>query len=264
MSFPFCVIGNSHVAALKLAFSNRPLKLQKGATLTFFSAQNRIMTHIEREGTNLVAGSDELAEKLRYTSGGKDTIALKTYDAFVLVGSGFGIDVLRLGQDCGTITPGEGEHVLSRACLSASVEAYMEKTMALRLAAMIREVTDVPIVLVGAPFVSARLLLDEPYCNQPWLKSTHFLEPFVAICRAAGERVAKRTGCEIVWQPQETFTLPGFTDESFNRNPVRFQMHSTAAPDFDAKHGNEDYGALILSAILSKLNTISGGRVLAA
>jgi hypothetical protein len=260
-----CLIGNSHVAALKLAFSNHPPKVQDGLTLTFFSAQNRLMNFIRRRNRTLYSSDDDLTEKLQYTSGGKETIDLKTYDAFVLVGSGFGIDVLRLGEECGTIVPGEGEHLLSRACLSAAVEAYMDQTMALRLAAMIRAVRKLPpILLVGAPFVSERLLQDEPYRDQPWLKDPAFLEPFVASCRAAGERVAKRAGCEIVWQAEGTYTLPGFTSETFNRNPVRFQMNNSGAPEFDARHGNEDYGALMLSALLSKLNTLSSGRVLAA
>jgi len=262
--FSVCMIGNSHVAALKLAWSNRAPQVKDGFALTFFSAQNRLMNRIARDGARLVAGSEELAEKLRYTSGGKDTIELRSYDAFVLVGSSFGVDVLRLSEECGTIAPGEGEHLLSQACLSAAVEAYMDKSTALQLVRMIRDVTGAPIVLVGAPFVSERELMDPPFSERPWLRDRAFLEPFVASCRAAGERVAGRTGCEIVWQAQGTYTLPGFTSEVFNKNPIRFTMRSAAAPEFDAKHGNEDYGALMLSAILSKLDAVSGGRVLPA
>jgi hypothetical protein len=261
--FSVCLIGNSHVAALKLAWSNHPPSLQDGFAITFFSAQNHLMTAIERKGNALISGNESLAEKLRYTSGGLDRIEVRDYDAFVLVGSGFGIDVLRLGEECGTLAPGEGEHVLSQACLSASVEAYLGKSMALKLAAMIRAVTDAPIVLVGAPFVSERLLQDEPQSTQPWLKDPAFLERFVASCRAAGERVARRAGCEIVWQAESTYTLPGFTSETFNRNPARFSMRGFRTPEFDAKHGNEDYGVLMLGKILERLDGISGGHVMA-
>lgn len=263
MSFRICIIGNSHVAALKLAWSNRPPKLQDGVALTFFSAQNKMMVRIRPQGSKLVSGSEELAEKLRYTSGGQDTIRLKDYDAFVLAGSGFGIDVPRLSQDYGTIWPGQGENLMSRTCFGAAMEIHMDGTMALQLARMIRDVTDAPIVLVGAPFVSERELLDPPYSEQPWFKDMAFLEPFVATCRAAGERVAKRAGLEIVWQAEETYRLLGFTCADFNRNPVRFQMNRPNTPEFDSKHGNEDYGEIMLLRILAKLDALSGGRVLA-
>ena len=264
MGFSVCMIGNSHVAALKLAWSNRPPEIKDGTTITFFSAQNRLMSRIERKGAKLVSGSEELAEKLRYTSGGQDSIKLKEYDAFVLVGSGFGIDIPRLTEECGTIAPAGGEKLMSQSMLSATVEAHMEKSMSLQLSRTIREVTDVPIVLVGAPFVSERELLEPPLSGQPWLKDKAFLVPYVEACRAAGERVAKRAGFSIVWQAEETYALPGFTSETFNRNPVRFQMRGPNTPEFDAKHGNEDYGVLMLGRILERLDTLSGGRVLAA
>jgi hypothetical protein len=91
-----------------------------------------------------------------------------------------------------------------------------------------------------------------------------FLRAFVGSCRAAGERVAKRAGCEIVWQADGTYTLPGFTSEVFNRNPARFSMRGFRTPEFDAKHGNEDYGVLMLGKILDHLDGRSGGRVLGA
>ncbi len=263
MSFSLCVVGNSHVAAFKLAWDQRRPRLRDGVEATFFSAPNRLMKDMKREGKSLVAYRDELVEKLRYTSGGLDRIDIDRYDAFLVVGAGFGVDVPRLIQECGVTVPWrfEGAHPLcSHRLLETLIDTYLEDSMAVRLIGHIQRFSNAPILIAGAPFVSERVAEDEA---QPWLRDGEFVEAFVGCARRAAEAVAARHKTEIVWQRPETVVRPGFMDVTFNNAPVRFQMRSKGPP-FDAKHGNLDYGAMMLADTLTRLDQLTGGRLLAA
>lgn len=264
MSFSLCVVGNSHVAAFKLAWDQRRPRLRDDVEATFFSAPNRLMKFMKREGRSLVADDGELAEKLRYTSGGLDRIDFDRYDAFLVVGAGFGIDVPRLIQECGVTVPWRFEDdsrpLCSHRLLETLIDAYLDDSMAVRLIGHIQRFSDAPILMAGAPFVSERVAEDEA---QPWLKDGVFVEAFVDCARRAAEAVAARHKTEIVWQRPETVVRPGFMDVTFNNAPVRFQMRSKG-PSFDVKHGNLDYGAMMLADTLTRLDRLTGGRLLAA
>jgi hypothetical protein len=262
VTFSLCVVGNSHVAAFKQAWDKRRPALRDGVEATFFSAQNRLMKDMVPKGKSLVAAGDLLAEKLRYTSGGLDRIDIDRYDAFLVVGAGFGIDVPRLIEDCGVTTPWRFDAMgppLSHRCLQAVIEAYNEDSMAVRLIEAVQRVSDAPVLVAGAPYVSERVAQDE---DQPWLKDNGFVEAFVDCARRAAEATAARHKVEIVWQRPETIARTGFMNETFNTTPARFEMR-TKAPPFDVKHGNLDYGAMMLADALARLDQLTGGRLLA-
>ncbi|HWA91339.1 MAG TPA: hypothetical protein VG889_14985 [Rhizomicrobium sp.] len=269
MSKPYsvCLIGNSHVAALKMAWSKRAPKLADGFSLRFFSAQNYMMAHIALKGRMLVPGRADLAEKLRFTSDGLDRIELDDYDAFVIVGSGFGIDVPKLrgvGGAPSHLGFARIDNLVSEACFDAVLEATFAGTHAISLIDMIRQVTQAPIVLVGAPFMSERLLEDDEIKDDLHMKDRAALGPYIARARAIAERVAAARGADVIWQDESTVAMPGFTRHTFNRGAVRFNLRDGAMPEFDDKHGNEDYGHLVMTKVVARLDELSGGRVLAA
>lgn len=268
MTYSICLIGNSHIAALKQAWTNRAPTVASGLTPTFFSAQNRLMAQLTREGRSLVTQGGEFAQKLAYTSGGKDRIDVDDYDAFVLVGSGFGVEVpkfLELGGTADFLKWGPVSPLLSRACFEAATEAALNDCLLINVLGMIRAISRTqPILIACAPYLSERVLTEPPLDEDARLRDPEFLAPLVAMCRAAAERVAARHGSEIVWQNEITVAMPGFTKLEYGLNPARFSMKGFKTPEFDARHGNEDYGILMLSAVLERLDKISGGRVLPA
>lgn len=259
--FSVCVIGNSHVAALKLAWTKRALKVCDGLGLTFFSAQNHMLSGIRLKGRALVPVREELAEKLRFTSDGLGRIDLDRYDAFVVVASGFGIDVPKILRRCGTVAHrrfAPVETLVSAACFDAVLEQTVAESCAIMLIDMIRRVSRAPVVLVAAPFMSERLVEDELEFRTD---DPAPLGAFVEHAKKIAERVAAARQCEPIWQDESTVALPGFTRKAFNRNPVRFTMRTNWMPAFDDKHGNEDYGHLAMTRILDRLDEMSGGRV---
>jgi hypothetical protein len=266
MAFSICFIGNSHVAAIKQAWTNRAPRLSDGCSLTFFSAQNRLMTHLEREGRALVPQTDALAEKLRYTSDGIERIEVDDYDIFVLTGSGFGVDlerILELGGTFSYLPWGPVEPLMSQNCFDSVIAAALRDSLLIGLLGKIRAIAHKPVLIVAAPYLSERVLAGEKLSGNARFHDPQFLGPLVARCRASAESVAAESGCEIVWQNEETVAMPGFTKAEFGLNPVRFAMHGQRSPPVDRMHGNEDYGFLVLMAVLRRLDELSGGRVLA-
>ncbi|HWA91340.1 MAG TPA: hypothetical protein VG889_14990 [Rhizomicrobium sp.] len=267
MAYAVCMIGNSHVAALKMAWDNRDLGAAGGVGVTFFSAQTNLLEHLTLEKGVLVPGSDAAREKLSFTSGTDGRIAIASFDALVMVGSCFGVNLLRFYRECPTwerrrFVPDAG--IVSAACLDAFVAQDMEESIAVRLIETIRKVKAMPVLLVGAPYVSARALDEPEWKDEACLRDEDFLARTAARCRASADRVAARHGCETVWQDDSTVGPPGFTKLEFGRNPARFNMRGFGLPEFDMRHGNEDYGALMMREILTRLDANSGGRVLAS
>jgi hypothetical protein len=263
--FRVCVIGNSHIAAVKQAWDNRAPKVSSDLATTFFSAQVRLMEHLVLDGRVLVPTQDELAAKLRYTSGGTSVIDIDAYDAFVLIGSGFGVDLLKFREIGGTaahLAYGPVEPLMSERCYDAVMAAVLRDSMAIRLIRTIRAIEDKPALIVAAPYLSERLL-EEDLKDDLRFHDPLFMERYVPRCRAVCEAVAAELGSEVVWQDEETVAMPGFTKIAYGLNPIRFAMRGQKPRDFDRRHGNEDYGHLVLLRMLAQLDRVTGGRVLA-
>lgn len=263
--FHVCIIGNSHIAAVKQAWDNRAPRVSADLATTFFSAQVRLMEHLVLEGRVLVPTQDELAAKLHYTSGGTNVIDIDAYDAFVMIGSGFGVDPLKFREIGGTaahLPYGPVEPLLSERCYEAAMAEIQRDSMTIRLIKTIRGVADKPALIVAAPYLSERVL-EEDFKDDRRFHDRGFLERYIPRCRAACEAVAGELDAEVVWQDEETVAMPGFTKLVYGLNPIRFAMKGQKPRDFDRRHGNEDYGYLVLMRMLAQLDRVTGGRVLA-
>lgn len=265
MAFSLCFIGNSHLAAVKQAWTNRNPDVAPGVSVTFFSAGTHLLPQLRLEDGAWVCASEPLREKIVYTSDGLDRIEFARYDAFALFGTGFGLDLAKLLADCDLPT-GAGRDMeatpVSRACLAAVIETNLESALAIRMIDTIRSVCDKPIMLCAAPYLSQRVLEEEGLSGQARLRDRALQAFAVSAAKEAGIKIAGRHGIEIVWQDESTMEPAGFTKKEFGINPVRFAMRGFSVPPTDRKHGNEDYGYLSLMAALAGLQQLSGGRVL--
>jgi len=82
-----CIIGNSHVAALKLAWENHfDKRCKKDNDITFFASRGKSLRSLKLENNKLIPDSEHLKKNLRATSGGKSFIDLASYDVFLLYG----------------------------------------------------------------------------------------------------------------------------------------------------------------------------------
>ncbi len=263
-NYSICIIGNSHIAALKQAWTNRKPPVARDSAVTFFAAGTHLLPHLKVEGRVLVSRNADLAEKLIYTSGGLDRIAVDRYDIFVLVGMGFGIDIPRLCSQVGMaehLKWGPIEQVLSRAAFDSMMEASFENSASIALLDKIRSISAAPTFIYAAPYRSEKVLEETEYCGQPRLRDPVYLESVVTRCQDIAGRVAACHGVDVLWQNPSTVSVPGFMKIAFGMQPLRFTMKGFGLPEYDGKHGNEEYGFIALMDILHRVNALSGGRV---
>jgi hypothetical protein len=259
------MIGNSHVAALKTAWNNSRPKLHAGFSLSFFAVQKAMFRHIALQDRVLVPEHDDVAAQLQARSDGLDRVEIDRYDAIVMVGSGFGIDLPDMRSLCGTLDQQrfmQVDHLVSQACFDAALEQSLEESPAIALIDRIRTVSEMPILMVPTPYFSERLLQSDEGRAQFPLTDRAALARCVARARASAERVAASHGCEVLWQDESTVAAPGFTRLAFNHGALVFNLPG-ARKGYDDRHGNEDFGRLAMSQVLGRLDAISRGRVLA-
>lgn len=261
--YSVCIIGNSHVNAISQAWANRNPRVSDGVSLTFFAAATNQLQHLTLYRRMLATRDQELRDRF-LDSAGEQRIEIERFDAFVLVGMTFGIDVLKLCETMGILEraqPGRAEQAISRACLAAVIRGSFETSLALDVARMIRTVSKAPVLILAAPFRPEHCLEDPEYRDQPCLRDPDLLEGIVRQAKAAAAPAVKAVRCEALWQPESTVSLPGFTKYSLSR-------HSTAGGrkviEQDRRHGNEEFGEIVLAAILRRLDELSHGRVLPA
>ena len=88
-----CVIGNSHVAAIKSAWDEISCA-HLSHELHFFAAPRSDLRDLELVGSYLAPKTEELAKNLTYTSGGKAKIELDIFDTFLICGLGLKIPLI--------------------------------------------------------------------------------------------------------------------------------------------------------------------------
>ena len=265
-AYSVCVLGSSHTAALKQAWTNRPQATRDGFAMTFFAARGLQLNHLVCRDGVLVPKKPELRETIMYTSGGEDRVEIGKYDAFVLVALGFNIDVTELGSQGGIVEHlkwGPVEPLLSHSLFEEVTRTALEASLAMKMAKTIRAFSDRPILVCPRPFPSETVLGDEPHSGDAKLHDAAFLETILTLGKSAAVEVAKKHGCEVIWQDESTTRLPGFTRAEFSQSPSLLFRGQGGRRSDPGGHMNEDYGAGVLTAALHRLDETSGGRVLA-
>ncbi len=235
--------------------------------MTFFAAPALMLQNLDRQGSALVPPKKELEDMMVYTSGGKNRVELDQYDAFILVALGFKIAVTELcASEYGVaeyLQWGPVAHLLSHACFAAMLNASLEQSASMDLADKIRAVSDRPIVLCPRPFPSEIALNAPPLRDDPRFRDRAFLESVVTQARSAGATVSARHGAEVVWQDSSTVSIPGFTKAEFGVGAISLKTAKENDRREDGRHMNANYGLLMLTAVLRRLDDLSAGRILA-
>lgn len=136
-----CVIGNSHVGALRRGWD--ALKAERDDVQpVFFASPGRSLAGLQRQGTRLVPALPGVARYLALTSGGLSEIELGEFDAFVLVGMAF------------LMPRPDRRHTL--AVIRATCEDAWTTSISASLVALIRASSGVPLLVAHNPLPSAR------------------------------------------------------------------------------------------------------------
>jgi hypothetical protein len=234
-----CVIGDSSVAALKVAWDAIGAEMPDVA-LTFFAAPGKTIAGLVVDGGTLAAGSDVLREHLIAKSGGADRIDPAGFDAYVLSGMALNaFPIARVRADF----PGQD---MTAGVVVAAASARVADTIHGQTVQKLRACTKSPFVMLPRPF---RVI--DPQ-KDFWKKlartnnGSHIGQLFESGCA----RFAAQRNGRFVPQPRETVGKTGVdTRPRFARGVARF---FDGAGD-DLTHMNGDYGAVVLRAALAAL-----------
>ncbi|WP_027967616.1 hypothetical protein [Halomonas halocynthiae] len=225
-----CVIGSSHVAALKAAWDNEAAAWP--VRMTFFAAPGGIASKVKSSEGIICSTDNRLKEFWKKTSGGEEKVNLRRYDALVIVGLQFSFPLLRAG--------------LSRQVREVLISDVFCFSKTFSFISMVRKSFSGPIVVCPRPLY--------PEGSKAATRED-LVESFDDTLEALEE---EGSGLQILFTPPPLKALS--TDRRFTRPEYLSGAPSlkggefNADKDFDREaHANEAYGSLVLREIFEKL-----------
>ncbi|MGE0697490.1 MAG: hypothetical protein AB7O57_00170 [Hyphomicrobiaceae bacterium] len=248
-----CVIGNSHVGAIKLAWEELGGHCGPIDAMTFFAAKSLDMAALKPSGNSLTTDDPELRKAL-IRSGGSMEIDCARFDFIMVHGSYFGMSAL--GSALSTHHPKalHGKLHITTGCLSQIWEDELETTLAFKLLALVRSVSNMPVVMSVNPLVGSGLQ-DTGHSHWGFLDTidrTVYDDCFVP----AAQRLCRRLGVHYLGQPRETldparpYTLLQYSTEPAGLNG------KFANIKIDHAHMNGVYGKLVLRDLVALLAAV--------
>ncbi len=218
-----CLIGNSHLPALKLAWEGRIKARFPHITTTFFAAP-RYMTHrLKVHRGCLTAPTDELRRILIHTSGGHEKIDPQKYDMFLFYGFRSRMNEIVPVWDA---LPDK----------SAALEEFWQPHKLLHAVKKIRRITDKP-VFAGLQPLNAR------HENPDWPASA-----YARFVEQSNQEIFRPRAATLIPQPAATITPNGITNRKYLRDapPLSESKNRPAKPysKADFTHMNAEYGSL--------------------
>ena len=145
-----CVIGNSHITALKRHWDNDPHKKQW--TPTFFGTSSIALKGLRVEGEILTPPSKASMASFERTSGGMMKIDCTQFDEFYLHGMISGSALAKMIFDIDTSS--ERGMALSSAFTEEIITTFYDESLLKLVALKLRAATDKPIFVSSGPLPS--------------------------------------------------------------------------------------------------------------
>ncbi|HML30836.1 MAG TPA: hypothetical protein PKE16_18750 [Hyphomicrobium sp.] len=249
----FCILGNSHIAAIRAGWS-KVADLYPDIELDFFGAKGMDLKALHVRDGVLATRTPKVAKQLMITSGGKKSINPEDYDAFLIVGVGAGVSMLIKNaqhyRTAGMVGDVEQEYVVSDDIFSISALNYIDRSVFVKLVRLIRHVvSDRPIVVASTPFPRAGIAKAEP---DPWAVADLVGPRLDEIWGEGKERIAAEHSVVFVEQPVETIVDRFFTRDDLSSGSVRL-LRDVEHQDEEFSHMNVDYGVAYLKVLMPRL-----------
>jgi len=246
MSRQICVMGNSHVAALKDGW-HAGIAPRTDIHPTFFGALSDGMATLDVVDGEVIPRDAKAAEFFRKISGTGGGVKVADFDAFVLAGMGlFPTPVFNNYRNFATpSTSHEAPHFVSDAVIADTLWEGIDASMMMHCARVLRRVTDKPIYLAWQAFCSESLFEIEWRAEQMQPILDNGDQAFVHKMMALSEARLREEGFEILNQPEETLRDGVMTKAEFSRGSVLFRAeaeNATAHRENDVFHMNSLYG----------------------
>lgn len=206
---------------------------------------------VERNG-RLALPDENLTEQFKRSSGGLTEIVPQDYDVFVMVGLQHGFRLLGgLMRRFGTLALSKGRNdvqILSSSCLDVCIDGLLQKTIAVKISALLASVTNKPRILMPTPCRTERELEERESALLPLRNSGElggFYERYISRSHALGKKHAFSV---LDQNPRTMIQGGGYTLNKYARGGVKYgrsEIRAKAAPD-DTTHMNADYGRIAL------------------
>lgn len=258
----FCVLGNSHVAALKTGWDELPEPYKARLSATYFAAQGDLLEELEVRNQSLVARSEGLRSKLAATSNGMTRIDCRDYDVFVIVGLNLSLrrmmtstlSLHRTSKFKAKHDPDAADMFLvSDACVLQSAIGVLGDSLAFEVAKKLQAAGASRIIIVPQPTPSAQILDRGKVGGQfrEFQKSGDGPEVY-RLFKDALLALAKTRGLEVVEQPAHTRQDGFLSKREYSVGSVRLTAGlDSLHPEGDYGHLNSRYGAELWQKIMS-------------
>lgn len=261
--FSICCVGNSHLAALKLAWDSDASK-HPGYTIRFYGAPGPNMRRVVISDGKISAGDSELAAMVQQVSGGADTVHVEEFDAFCLVGLELGFRLLsEILLHHLPIAAFEQAHttqdLISERCLLQCIDDSIEGSLMARIVASLRAQTSKPIVVCSSPhFAEAALKLEDTRHLAP-LQKAGLLAPFVSLFDARTEHCLSQLGAAFMVQPADTLVKGCFSADHYRRGATKLLNSAKEHGKDDARHMNQLFGSRLLEELFVTVERLAAG-----
>ena len=240
-----CIIGNSHVAPIKAAWE-RVRTNHPAISITFLAAGGSNLDSLAHVAGRLQPTSEAVADIIRLTSDGLDSVTLSEYDTIWCVGRHLAISSVSAmyqsvrSETSGNISP---KHiVVSEQCYVDVARSALRQTPTVLTARSIAEAGH-DVHLLPAPMPASSLSEKELHWRQLFDQSAS--TELALIFNHALEGAAAGTDISTHQQPSTTLETATLTKGPFARNSVQFGRHHDPAL-IDHMHMNEQYGKIVL------------------
>lgn len=222
-----CIIGNSHIAALKLAWTEMS-DTRHQDDIVFFGHRGTKIADLAAQDGVLAPENQRLRKAMRFTSGGLAVIDPKAYD--IILVHGVGVEAFFLPED----------RFFTRKFRHAAVHDVVDKAPALKIIRLLRSLSDIPIFVGHMPLPVATDISGD--------QST---SAFVNGMNFAQQEIFSALNAKLVLQPLETIVNGQNTDRRFKDNSTSLAIgdawDNQPHRDGDRRHMNKDFGKLWLS-----------------
>ena len=226
-----CVIGNSHVAAIKRAWDEVSCD-HPSHELYFFASPGSHLQQLELVGSDLVPKAKGLAENFAFTSGDKTKIELDIFDIFLICGLDFEIPLLDMR--------------LSRAVLDQTCQDLFTSSLNSVICNLIRKQSKKHIYIFHNP-QPARADPDPTLINNKLL--------YRQVTKIIAENL-QIPDAMILLQPDESLQDLWHTFPKFTKGSTRL-LSNQQHPEFEIRHMNKDFGILWLTKFFNEIDNES-------
>ena len=236
------IVGNSHLAALKLAERDGLIEAED-FDICYYGGAGALFANMVFQDGLLDMKSKKNA--LLVTDGRYAALPVDAFDAFMFHGASYSYSALLRRYGGAGVSPNT---VSSAFLLETARQSLYLPFIANNVAFAVREDVDVPVVISTNPLKAQR---SRQFAN------TSVADTDIRKLDAALHTAFKEKGIHYIAQPADSIAGNVYTDDRFSIGSVRLKGDLTTQHDEeDFGHMNAEYGALVLRDALAKIREL--------